>query len=223
MDKNETSRRDFLKGCCRIAGAAAVAGAAGGLIFRPNGLGGLTARAADKVWQLNPSLCDSCKALVNPASRNADGWGRCATECVLKLSAVKAVNDFNKCGYCLICPAYHDVTSEKDEFGVPSKTVCPQNAILRKAVGEVDPYDPKNNYYMYTIDESLCNGCGICVTNCKPPMGNGSLRLEVRHNLCVDCNRCSIAQACPTTAFFRSSVTGQRPGYAPPPGQGKPS
>jgi len=29
---------------------------------------------------------------------------------LLSLSAVKAVNDFAKCGYCMLCPAYMDVT-----------------------------------------------------------------------------------------------------------------
>ena len=38
---------------------------------------------------------------------------------------------------------------------------------------------------------------GTCVMRCKEPAGLGSIRLEVRQNLCLDCNRCSIAIACP--------------------------
>jgi electron transport complex protein RnfB len=41
------------------------------------------------------------------------------------------------------------------------------------------------------------------VLECKEPAGLGSITLEVRHNACLDCNRCSIAQACPEDAFER--------------------
>ena len=88
--------------------------------------------------------------------------------------------------------------------GLPSETLCPRDAISRKPIGEIDPADPMNNYYDYQIDESLCNGCGRCVMGCKEPAGLGSIRLEVRYNLCVDCNRCTIAQACPTEAYGKS-------------------
>jgi electron transport complex protein RnfB len=33
--------------------------------------------------------------------------------------------------------------------------------------------------------------------------GNGSLYLQVKHNLCVHCNECAIATACPSDAFRR--------------------
>jgi electron transport complex protein RnfB len=38
---------------------------------------------------------------------------------------------------------------------------------------------------------------------CKEPAGLGSIKLEVRHDVCLDCNRCSIAQACPEEAYER--------------------
>ena len=53
----------------------------------------------------------------------------------------------------------------------------------------------------YIIDESLCDGCGKCVMACKEPAGLGSIVLEVRHDLCVNCNRCPIAMVCPEDAF----------------------
>lgn len=199
MSKKSITRRDFLKTCCRGAGAAAVGAVAAGLVVRAD---------ADAVWQLDPGTCSVCRNNKTPQN-----WGRCSTECVLKRSAVRAVNDFASCGYCFICPAYHDVTSARADDGTYVGRVCPQDAIIRQAVGEVDEYDPYNNFYQYTIDESKCNGCGLCVENCKPPMGNGSLRLEVRHDLCVDCNECSIARACPEHAFYRAPVAGKTPGY----------
>jgi electron transport complex protein RnfB len=33
--------------------------------------------------------------------------------------------------------------------------------------------------------------------------GNGSLQLQVHHDLCVNCNQCSIARNCPSDAFRR--------------------
>jgi Na+-translocating ferredoxin:NAD+ oxidoreductase subunit B len=187
---DKPTRRQFLKGCARVAGAAAV----GAVALK------LTARAdADKVWQLDPKVCSDC--------------GKCALKCVLKQSAVRAVNNFDECGYCRICPAYFDTTSRENEDGTFDTLVCPRNAMRRRLVGKSDPDDPNNNYYEYTIDESLCNGCGLCVARCKPNAGNGALHLQVRHDLCRDCNQCSIATACPPQAFYRARLADAPAGY----------
>ena len=58
------------------------------------------------------------------------------------------------------------------------------------------------NAYEYTIDESLCIGCSKCVKGCTT-FGNGSMHLQIRHNVCVNCNECTISRACPTRAFQR--------------------
>lgn len=216
-EQPKSTRRQFLKTCARCAGVAAAGAAAVSLTMRAD---------ADKVWQLSPDTCSTCAGF-----RNASGWGRCSTECVLPRSAVRAVNDFGVCGYCFICPAYFDVSSDVYTYqeaqrlgpypdgttreGTHKKILCPQDAIVRRVVGMVDPHDPYNNFFEYAIDETRCNGCGLCVEACKPPAGNASLRLEVRHNLCVDCNQCAIAARCPTSAFYRSSLIAETPGYAP--------
>lgn len=162
---------------------------------------------ADTVWQVDPSKCINIRlgAVGMPACE------QCASTCVLPLSAVRAVNDFALCGRCCICPSYFDVTSPPGPDGLPSRKLCPRDAITREPIGLIDLDDPLNNFYEYTIDEKLCNGCGKCVMACKEPAGLGSIRLEVRHNLCVDCNRCSIAMVCPEDAVLRNQARGSTP------------
>ena len=131
------------------------------------------------VWQLDPAKCVQC--------------GQCATHCVLNLSAVKCVHAYAMCGYCKLCfgyfqPGANALTSDAEN------QICPTGAIKRTFVE--DPY------YEYTIDESLCIGCGKCVKGCGS-FGNGSLFLQVRHDRCVNCNGCSIARDCPSNAFRR--------------------
>jgi electron transport complex protein RnfB len=187
----KSTRRAFLEGSCRVVGFATIGGAAGLLTQRAS---------ASAVYQVDPSKCTSCDL--------------CRTSCVLSLSAVKAVNDFERCGYCMLCPAFMDVTSQPDEKGIPTGKVCPQDALKRRVVGKVDADDPNNNYYEYVVDETLCDGCGKCVKACLPPAGNGSLRLEIRYDRCVECNECAIQIACPDRAIARVSVPGVAP--APP-------
>lgn len=141
----------------------------------------LFGRTAKKrsVWQIDHTKCIQC--------------GRCATECVVKPSAVKCFHAFDVCGYCNLCFAYFrpgvsefDTTAEKE--------LCPTNAIKRKFV--------EHPYYEYTIDKSRCIGCSKCVKGCQT-FGNGSLYLQVDHGYCLNCNQCAIAKACPSGAFVR--------------------
>ena len=140
-------------------------------------------RENEKVWQLDPHKCIAC--------------GNCATYCVLEKSAVKCVHAYAMCGYCDLCTGFFEPEPRQLDTGAENQ-LCPVAAIKRTFVE--DPY------YEYTIDESLCIGCGKCVKGCNA-FGNGSLFLQVRHDRCLNCNECSIAQACPSQAFKRVSVT----------------
>jgi electron transport complex protein RnfB len=183
------NRREFLDRSFRILGLAGIGGSAILLAKRS---------ASSMVFQVDPSKCVACDL--------------CRTSCVLSHSAVKAVNEFTKCGYCQLCPAYFDVTSQPDEKGLPTGKTCPQDALKRRVVGKIDEEDPNNNYYEYTIDESLCDGCGKCVKACKPPAGNGSLHLEVRYDRCLECDSCAIQRVCPESAIMRIPAPGLPPG-----------
>jgi electron transport complex protein RnfB len=184
----KSSRREFMDRSLRIAGIAGIGGAAAVLARRA---------AGNTVFQVDPAKCVACDL--------------CRTSCALSHSAVKAVNVFKACGYCQLCPAYYDVTSQPDEMGLPTGKVCPQDALKRRVVGKIDKEDPNNNYYEYVVDESLCDGCGKCVKACKPPAGNGALHLEVRYSRCLECDSCSIQIACPQNAIVRISTPGLSP------------
>jgi len=151
------------------------------LLALGGGVGLLSSRSQtdDTVWQIDPYKCIACT--------------KCATECVIEPSAVKNVNNFAICGYCEICFGYFELEPNAFNSGAENQ-LCPTNAIKRRFIE--DPY------YEYTIDESLCIGCGKCVKPCNA-FGNGSFFLQVRHDRCLNCNDCSIASVCPADAFRR--------------------
>lgn len=132
----------------------------------------------DYVWQIDPFKCTQC--------------GRCATDCVKAESAVKCVHAYDLCGYCDLCGGYFK-PGAKLQTGAENQ-LCPTAAIQRKFIEEP--------YFEYIIDEELCIGCAKCVKGCAA-FGNSSLHLQIRHDLCLDCNQCSIATVCPSDAISR--------------------
>ncbi len=189
----DLTRREVLGRLARGTVAVGLAGSATYLVKNADG---------QVVWQVNPSKCINSKL----GEVGVDVCSLCLDECVVNLSAVRAVNDIKRCGRCYICPAYYNVKSAIDEEGLPSEKLCPRDAIERKPIGFIDPEDPANNFYDYIIDEEKCDGCGKCVMACKEPAGLGSIRLSVRHDRCVDCNRCAIANSCPSDALVQVSI-----------------
>jgi electron transport complex protein RnfB len=154
------------------------AGAAVGLIAGA-GATALKLNADDNVWQLDPKKCISC--------------GLCETECVVNPSAVKCVHSYGVCGYCNLCFGFLQPNATEQSTAAENQ-MCPTSAIGRKLI--------EGPYYEYAIDESLCIGCSKCVKGCTT-FGNGSMHLQIRHNVCVNCNECTISRACPTRAFQR--------------------
>jgi len=134
-------------------------------------------KGEEMVWQLDPNKCTQC--------------GRCSTHCVLNPSAVKCMNQFNICGYCDLCFGYLQPGSRGRDTGAENE-LCPTSAIKRTYIE--DPY------YEYVIDEKRCIGCAKCVKACLV-FGNASFYLQIRQDVCINCNECSIAKACPSDSF----------------------
>jgi Na+-translocating ferredoxin:NAD+ oxidoreductase subunit B len=143
------------------------------------GILGARSSRGGMVWQIDTQKCTQC--------------GQCATRCVLDQSAVRCFHAFPMCGYCELCTGFFDPQPNALNEGAENQQ-CPVNAIKRRFV--------EKPYFEYQIDEQLCIGCARCVKGCHQ-FGNGSLHLQVRHDICINCNECSIAKACPANAFVR--------------------
>ncbi len=165
------NRRDFINIGTRAALATGILGIAGLSLrnSKPDGW----------VWQIDPFKCTQC--------------GRCATDCVMSISAVKCVHAYDLCGYCDLCGGYFKPGVTDLNTGAENQ-LCPTAAITRKFIEEP--------YFEYIIDEELCIGCGKCVKGCTS-FGNGSLHLQIRHDICKNCNECAIARVCPSDAIIR--------------------
>lgn len=146
------------------------------------GVSGLSLAKAvkdDYVWQIDPFECTQC--------------GRCATDCVMTPSAVKCVHAYQLCGYCDLCGGYLKPDANARTTAAENQ-LCPTAAIERKYIEEP--------YFEYVINEDLCIGCAKCVKGCTS-FGNGSLHLQIMHDICLNCNECSIARNCPSDAIKR--------------------
>jgi electron transport complex protein RnfB len=173
--KKKLSRREFVVISARTAVLAAVGGMGAALLGRKR----LSSDASGTVWQIDPSKCVQC--------------GNCATKCVISPSAVKCVHMASVCGYCDLCSGYFKQNANSLDTGAEN-TLCPTNAIKRTFV--------EKPYFEYEIDRRLCVGCGMCVKGCAA-FGNGSLVLQIMHDLCENCNECEIAKSCPSGAISR--------------------
>ncbi len=131
------------------------------------------------VWQIDPYKCTTC--------------GNCKTSCVLTPSASKCVHAHVLCGYCDLCGGYLKEGAKSISTGAEVQ-MCPTNAIERKFVEEP--------FFEYMINENLCDGCAKCVKGCKD-FGNGSLYMQIKQDICVNCNDCAIARNCPSNAVSR--------------------
>lgn len=174
-EKKKYNRREFINNGMRFTSVLAIGGLAA--------LASKHAGAEGTVWQIDPFKCTQC--------------GRCATDCVMPISAVKCVHAYDLCGYCDLCGGYFKPGTKDLNTGAENQ-LCPTAAIQRKYIEEP--------YFEYIIIEELCIGCAKCVKGCTS-FGNGSLHLQIRHDVCQDCNECAIARVCPSDAISRVPVS----------------
>jgi electron transport complex protein RnfB len=176
MKKNKTSpedRRKFLKTCARLVAGGTILAVSGFSIHR------VIAGDTKYFWQIDPQKCAFC--------------GRCETGCVLPMSAVKCVHAVKVCGFCDLCGGYYRA-NVKELNTAAENLMCPTGAIQRKFVEEP--------YFEYSINETLCNGCGKCAKGCNS-FGNGALYLQIKQEVCKNCNECQLAKICPADAILR--------------------
>ncbi len=177
-------RRNYLRMGGQLLGLAALGGATARVFSPPADDADFVAQGRRFAWQIDPDKCQSC--------------GLCATTCVRKPSAVKALNDPKKCSNCVVC--YGHITNKhiaSDQIISKGKRVCPVNAVKRTNFsGGID------GLFIYEQDPSLCIACGKCTKRCNEH-GTQSMFLVIRPDLCLGCNECSIAIACPHDAIER--------------------
>lgn len=178
------TRRDFLQLIGRGLGVATLGTIAGRVLLGGREDAEFTQPPHRYGWQIDPDKCTSC--------------GLCATACVRKPSAVKAVNDQKKCSNCVVCYGHiHDRSIASDRIDQDGHRVCPYDAVRRAQLcGGID------GAYLYTIGSGLCNGCAKCVRECNLH-GSKSMFLIIRPDLCLRCNDCAIARVCQSSAVER--------------------
>jgi electron transport complex protein RnfB len=157
---------------------------AGGSILAMTGAMARTTRGEGKFyWQIDYNKCTFC--------------GLCETHCVLPGSAVKCIHAKRICGYCDLCGGYL-IPNARERNTAAENQLCPTGAIERRFIE--DPY------FEYDIIEELCVGCGKCCKGCNA-FGNGAMYLQIKRELCKDCNECQIATVCPADAIVRQPLS----------------
>ena len=177
-------RKEFFRRSGHALGLAVLGTATARILWPPSEDAEFIAQNRRFAWQIDPDKCQSC--------------GLCATSCVRKPSAVKAINDPKKCSNCVVC--YGHITSSKvdsDKIDSEGERVCPVDAVKRTNFsGGVD------GLFLYAQDPKLCIACGQCTKRCNEH-GSQSMFLIIRPDLCLGCNECAIATACPHDAIER--------------------
>ena len=177
MKINPEQRRKFLHTCGRFLAIGVV------LIFIAFSIPKTKVVEADFFWQIDPELCIAC--------------GLCETDCVLTPSAVKAVHAKKVCGFCDLCGGYYR-SNVRDLNTAAENLMCPTGSIQRRFIEEP--------YFEYNVIEKLCVACGKCVKGCTA-FGNAALYLQIKQELCKNCNECRLARVCPAKAIRRVSFS----------------
>ncbi len=179
-----STRRNYLRRGGQVLGAAILGGAAWRSFSPPSESAEFISQARRFAWQIDPDKCLHC--------------GICETACVRKPSAVKALNDPKKCSNCVVC--YGHITDphiESTKIDAEGERVCPVDAVTR-----INFSGGPDGMFLYAQDPRRCTACGRCAKRCNDH-GTESMFLAIRPDLCLGCNECAIAVACPHQAIER--------------------
>ncbi|MDH3982094.1 MAG: hypothetical protein OES84_04245 [Kiritimatiellaceae bacterium] len=178
------SRRNFIRISGHVAGGLGLTALAARIFSPPAEDAEFIPQNRRFAWQINPDKCRNCNA--------------CEIACVRKPSAAKALNDPKKCSNCVVCYGHiKNKHIESDKIDSHGERICPYNAVLRKNFcGGID------GMYLYSHNHAKCTGCAKCVKKCNEE-GTGSMFMVIRPDLCLGCNECAIAVACPHDAVER--------------------
>jgi len=185
MDKKACTRRDFLHKSGSFLGLAILTGITGRIFMgRTNKDAEFARQNRRYAWQIDPEKCEYC--------------GLCQTACVRKPSAVRSINDQKMCSNCVVCYGFtSDRHIDSELIDSKAKRICPFNAVRRRNFS-----GGRDGLFIYSIDQRKCHACGSCVKECNT-LGSKSMFLVIRPDLCLGCNACAIAQACPSQAIER--------------------
>jgi len=177
-------RKEFFRRSGHALGLVVLGTITARILAKPSDDAEFIAQNRRFAWQIDPERCTSC--------------GLCETACIRKPSAVKALNDPKKCSNCVVC--YGHITDSKidsDKIDSEGERVCPVDAVTRENFsGGID------GMFLYSNDPKRCIGCGQCTKRCNEH-GSQSMFLMIRPDLCLGCNECAIAVACPHAAIER--------------------
>ncbi|VGO14476.1 hypothetical protein PDESU_03038 [Pontiella desulfatans] len=177
-------RRNHLRIVGQLLGISVLGGAAARIFSPPSEDAEFVAQGRRFAWQIIPGKCRHC--------------GICETACVRKPSAVKALNDPKKCSNCVVCYGHiTDTHIDSNKIDSEGDRVCPVNAVTR-----INFSGGADGMFLYAQDPKRCIGCGKCVKRCNHH-GTESMFLAIRPDLCLGCNECAIALACPHDAIER--------------------
>ncbi|MBN2162697.1 MAG: 4Fe-4S binding protein [Pontiellaceae bacterium] len=178
------NRRKMLRYAGELLGAGSLGAMAWRIFSSPSEDAEFIAQSRRFAWQIDPDKCRSC--------------GLCATACVRKPSAAKAVNDQKKCSNCVVCYGHiSDSHIASEKIDSEGQRVCPVDAVKRTNFsGGAD------GMFLYEQHHDECIGCAKCVKRCNEH-GSASMFMIIRPDLCLGCNECAIATACPHNAVLR--------------------
>jgi electron transport complex protein RnfB len=122
-------RKKFINNSGRLVLLGGLAYLTGSIIYQRK-----VSASGKYVWQIDPFKCTQC--------------GRCATECVKDLSAVKCVHAYSLCGYCDLCGGYFKPNTHKLNTGLKASFALPVHSTVNSLKSRFSNIPSTKNFVM---------------------------------------------------------------------------